>query len=437
MIRFGSVCSGIESASVAWGRIGWEAAWFSEIEPFPCAVLAHHYPGVPNLGDMTRLAPAIECGLIEAPDVLVGGTPCQSFSVAGARAGMNDPRGALSLAYVKILEAMDAQRKALSKPAAVCVWENVPGVLSDRGNAFGHFLAALVGEPDALVPPGRKWENAGVVLGPKRRLAWRVLDAQYFGVAQRRRRVFVVASARDGFDPAKILFEFDGVRRDSAPSREPGQGFAADIAPSLVSSGRGVERVGETRGQDPVVAVAVAVAANIKGGLAPNGTVKMSETGFPLLASDYRDPQLVVALIEVGKRTGVSTTDKRAGVGIGRAGDPMFTLQAGAQHGVVAAFQSNASFVNANDGDISPTIRVGSGSSSGQPPAVVTSQTAVRRLTPRECERLQGFPDDYTLIPWRKKPAEDCPDGPRYKALGNSKCVNVVEWLGRRLAQAL
>lgn len=219
MITYGSVCSGIESASVAWEPLGMSPLWFSEIEPFPCAVLSHHWPSVPNLGDMTALPDLIRSGLVSAPDVLVGGTPCQAFSVAGERNGLNDERGQLTLTYVEILNAIDEQRKE----GAVCVWENVPGVLSSKDNAFGCFIAALCGENEELKPPREKWANAGCVFGPKRAVAWRILDAQYFGVAQRRRRVFVVASSREGFSPSAVLFDIktptDNVKRNLSQAR--------------------------------------------------------------------------------------------------------------------------------------------------------------------------------------------------------------------------
>jgi len=226
-MRFGSVCSGIEAASVAWNPLGWRAAWLSEIEPFPAAVLAHHYPDVPNLGDMTTLPARIASGEVDAPDVFCGGTPCQAFSVAGLRKSLDDARGNLSLTFCEIANEIDAARSIRGEQPAIVFWENVPGVLNTKDNAFGCLLAGLAGEDDPLIAPGGKWTNAGCVFGPKRTVAWRVLDAQYFGVAQRRRRVFVVASARDGFDPAKVLFEFDGVRRDIAPSRETREVAAA------------------------------------------------------------------------------------------------------------------------------------------------------------------------------------------------------------------
>jgi len=350
-MRFGSVASGIEAASVAWRPLGWEAAWLSEIEAFPSAVLAHHYPDVPNLGDMTTLPEKILSGEVEAPDLLCGGTPCQSFSVAGLRKSLDDARGNLSLMFCEIANAIDTTRRAANKPPAIIFWENVPGVLSTKDNAFGCFLAELAGEVVPLISAGGKWPNAGFISGPKRTVAWRILDAQYFGVAQRRRRVFVVASARDGFDPASVLFEFDGVRRDSAPSREAWESITHPAAACLTSSGRGVERTGDTRGQDPVVAT--------------------------------------------------------------------FDFQSSGEYGTAPV----ASTIAARDYKSAKDL------------AVHLGGMQVRRLTPVECERLQGFPDNYTDIPWRKKPIGECPDGPRYKALGNSWAVPVVQWIGRRIDQ--
>ena len=160
---------------------------------------------------------------VVAPDVLVGGTPCQAFSIAGLRNSLSDDRGQLSLEFVRLLDKIDETRILKNEKEAICVWENVPGVLNTNDNAFGCFIGALAGEDMPLQPPGARWSNAGFVHGPKRAVAWRVLDAQYFGVAQRRRRVFVVASAREDICPAEILFEFSGMRRDTAPSKKRGK----------------------------------------------------------------------------------------------------------------------------------------------------------------------------------------------------------------------
>lgn len=227
-IRFGSVCSGIEAASVAWNPLGWEAAWFSEIEPFPCAVLKHHYPDVPNLGDMTTLPERILSGEVEAPDVFCGGTPCQSFSIAGLRKSLSDARGNLALVFCEIADVIDAIRSIQRKRPVTVFWENVPGVLNTKDNAFGCFLAGLVGSDFPLTSEATRWPRAGFVVGPKRSAAWRVLDAQYFGLAQRRKRVFVVASATGGgVDPTQILFERKSLPRTDSESAETGESVAA------------------------------------------------------------------------------------------------------------------------------------------------------------------------------------------------------------------
>lgn len=564
-ITYGSVCSGIEAATVAWEPLGWKASWYAEIEPFPCAVLSHHYPATPNHGDMTRLAAMVLAGKIPAPDALVGGTPCQAFSVAGMREGLADPRGALTIKYVELLDAIDHVRTMRNEPEAACVWENVPGVLSDKGNAFGCFLGALVGESEELQPPGGKWKDAGCVYGPTRTVAWRVLDAQYFGLAQRRRRVFVVASARAGFDPLEVLFEREGVRRDTPPRRSQGQ----DAAGTITASTGGVDENDAADGRLTLCQHRRSIAASQAfGGGAncqqtevatalsahPGGTRMDAETetfvvSAPLTTNPYGDHEsreslLVVAgtLLANGKAAGSATQqDAESGKLVVHGTQAPCTLadqasalgrNSGQENAVLAFAENSRSEVRleggdgqvagtlstgggkpgqglpciafsckdhgADAGELAPTLRaMGHGASHpnaggqvavcitgdithtlkaegfdasedgtgrGQPivscrevaqaltssygkqvdstnsaigPNVVSHPGSVRRLTPRECERLQGFPDDYTLIPYRGKPVSDCPDGPRYKAIGNSKAVPVVRWIGQRLQQQL
>ena len=435
-MRYGSVCSGIEAASVAWHPLGWSAAWLAEIEPFPSAVLAHHYPDVPNLGDMTRISRRVLTGDVEAPELLVGGTPCQAFSVAGLREGLADARGALTIKYVELADAIDFIRRRRGEPEAVIVWENVPGVLSSKDNAFGCFLGALAGEDCELQPAGKKWTNVGCVFGPTRAVAWRVLDAQYFGVAQRRRRVFVVASARKGFDPASVLFEFDGVRRDTAPSREA-QARLAGAVTTGASSGGGWRIGPDEAAANHIIeceygtgqGLPITPILSVHGTQDPDVNVNLAHT---LGRNQGQENAVVYPLLEVGKRTGASTTDPRAGVGIGDNGDPMFTLQASAQHGVALAVSENQR-AEVKLTEYCRSLTVGGGKpGQGYPAALV--DMSVRRLTPTECERLQGFPDGYTDVLFRGKPAAD---GPRYKAIGNSKAVPVVQWLGRRIEEAL
>lgn len=405
-MRYGSVCSGIEAATVAWHGLGWSAAWYSEIEPFPCAVLAHHYPTVPNLGDMTTLPERIRSGEVEAPDILCGGTPCQAFSVAGQRQSLADARGNLTLTLVEIADAIDAVRRAAGHKPAIIVWENVPGVLNTADNAFGCFLAGVAGESVPLEPPGGRWTDAGAVYGPARTVAWRILDAQYFGLAQRRKRVFVVASSRDDFDPAAVLFEFGGVRRDSPPSREAGQGAAAAVG-------------GGPEGGSIAGAVTRKWA---KGSGGPAG-----DECYNMVAFDT---------------TQITSRDNRSNP---QAGDPIHSSDGtthartcgsagGSASVAVAMFQQSSMKGRGTIGyDASGVTKPVKTQTDGQ---MVHAGMAVRRLTPRECERLQGFPDNYTAIPWRKKTAADCPDGPRYKALGNSWAVPVVRWIGQRIADA-
>jgi DNA (cytosine-5)-methyltransferase 1 len=460
-MRFGSVCSGIEAASVAWHPLGWKAAWLSEIEPFPSAVLAHHYPTVPNLGDMTLLPERIASGEVEAPDLFCGGTPCQAFSVAGLRQSLDDDRGNLSLTFVEIANAIDNRRLDAGLVPAIIFWENVPGVLNTKDNAFGCFLGALAGEDAPLEPAGKRWTNAGCVYGPQRTVAWRVLDAQYFGVAQRRRRVFVVASARDGFDPAAVLFESEGVRRDTAPSREAGE----RIAPR-VTNGPPFSRTENER----VEAEAMVVAAR----MVAFGEHQVDGTASAMKAQDYKDAtDLVAQPIPLNSMNVLRSADAdpTTGCGIGEEGEAMFTLTKGNHHAVaqpitfggqmsvpqtdvdlVQTLQAKnpmavAYNISPGKGELKDDIHVtyahvsktidasNSNPAMHQGGAAIVQTMAVRRLTPVECERLQGFPDGYTNIPWRKKP--ESPDGPRYKALGNSWAVPVVAWIGKRIQEAV
>jgi len=467
-MRFGSVCSGIEAASVAWHPLGWEAAWLSEIEPFPCAVLKHHYPNVPNHGDMTLLPEKILSGEVEAPDLFCGGTPCQAFSVAGLRNSLDDARGNLSLTFVGIANAIDHVRSVRRDVPAIVFWEHVPGVLNTKDNAFGCFLGALAGESDQIVPPGEKWTNSGCVFGPQRTVAWRVLDAQYFGVAQRRRRVFVVASAREDFDPAEVLFEFEGVRRDTAPSREKGKRIAASAGTS--SAERGNCR-----------SVAPTLDANMD---QKWGSDQWTNNGFAIIEPTIMSSGQANAEIRTDGGTPALTCLHEAPIILDRAAfnqgqnaqykfraessETMDTLVAKGPHAVayniapgkgelkddihvtdahisktIDASGSNPSMHQGGAAIVSPTLTASNDPSRSPQSTEVTNQVAaihavsmaVRRLTPIECERLQGFPDNYSNIPWRGK--AESPDGPRYKALGNSWAVPVVAWIGKRIQERI
>ena len=438
-MKYLSVCSGIEAASVAWGRLGWEPLAFAEIEPFPRAVLAHHCPDVPLHGDFTKLR---DQAWIMHADLLVGGTPCQAFSVAGLRNSLADDRGNLTLEFVRLADAIDAARSDVGREPAIIVWENVPGVLSVKDNAFGCFLAALAGDAAPYDPPRGKWTNAGVVDGPARTVAWRILDAQYFGLAQRRRRVFVVASARDGFDPAAVLLEFEGVRRDTAPRREAGK----------AASGGDSGRAGERSHWDGVEHPHPTLNQSAKGsGVGASNQELFSQRGA-YLVGDKQWPADIAPTLNAafGDKQGLEDQHALGGAGLfvphavthSLRGEGFDASEDGTGRGtplvpVAYAFQPRIARNGRGDmGDVVNALNAQSGETGkGDAAPCVATQMAVRRLTPTEAERLQGFPDGYTNIPWRGKP--EASDGPRYKALGNSMAVPVMRWIGRRIAASL
>ncbi|ENP2260872.1 Dam family site-specific DNA-(adenine-N6)-methyltransferase [Salmonella enterica] len=470
-MRYGSVCSGIEAASVAWEPLGWQPAWFAEIEAFPSAVLATHWPDVTNLGDMTGIAAAVHAGDVEAPDVLVGGTPCQAFSIAGLRNGLAEKRGQLSLSYVELANAIDDKRRERGEEEAIIVWENVPGVLSSKDNAFGCFIGALAGESCELQPAGGKWSNAGCVYGPSRIVAWRVLDAQFFGVAQRRRRVFVVASARKEFDPAEVLFEFDSLRRDTPPRREPQTAVTTD-------TGSGIE--GGSHWDNPANPHPTLNQANNIGGIGASNQEVFSQRGAGLVSGAYSDISRTL-LAKENDSTAEDLDTYILAYGGGNTGGNIDVATACTAHGVRMDFDTETFAVHGTqDPDTNHELAHTLGRNHGQENVIITEPytiairgreegstvevhndgTAnalltpnggragmgvgavgwgmqVRRLTPVECERLQGFPDNHTLISWRGKDAADCQDGQRYKAIGNSMAVPVMRWIGERIAEAL
>ncbi len=362
-MKYLSVCSGIEAATVAWHDLGWKPVGYSEIEPFPSAVLAHHYPNTPNFGDMTKYK---EWSINETVDLIVGGTPCQSFSVAGLRKGMDDPRGNLALVYCGMLDYF--------RPKWF-VWENVPGVLSSSGGRdFGSFLGAV----------------AELGYG----FAYRVLDAQYCGVAQRRRRVFVVGYLGDWRPSAAVLFERYSLRRDLAPSAPQGKEPTAYFESSLAQYREG----------------------DIGGTLKASGGVLGGGSETFLVQKVYETHPADSRVKEMGETC--QTVTSRWGTGGGNV--PLVHQTYGFEPGI-AKREGNP---NRFSLEVSPTLRAQMGDNQ----VAVANINVVRRLTPIECERLQGFPDNYTNIPWRKK--DTSPDGPRYKALGNSMAVPCMQWIG-------
>jgi DNA (cytosine-5)-methyltransferase 1 len=452
-----SVCSGIEAATVAWQHLGWNPLGFSEIEKFPAQVLATHYPLTPNMGDMTNYK---QWRIDEPVNLIVGGTPCQSFSVAGLRKGLEDPRGNLALTYVGLLDHL--------KPEWF-IWENVPGVLSsNHGQDFSAFLSAL-----AYIGYG---------------FAYRVLDAQYFGVPQRRRRVFVVGCARGWQYPAKVLFEPSCLSGDLTKGRKKREETSRTSIPSVAntlqttcndySRADGFNMIAyEWHNQDSrIKPINVAATLNCNAGGREGHLVQAVYENHP---SDSRVKEMGEVCQTVTSTWGsgggnvpfvqqavaiqdTSGRDK-AQNGKGWNEEVSYTLDATGLQGVSYAFEpsiakreGNPSRFNEN---ISPTLRADMGDNQvavaclgGQHPNAAVGENisptltnamgaggghipiignmAVRRLTPTECERLQGFPDGYTDI---KPNGKQTPDGPRYKALGNSMAVPVMRWIGERI----
>ena len=329
-MKFLSVCSGIEAASIAWEPLGWKAIAFSEIDKFPSAVLAHHWPDIPNLGDMTKYN---EWTI--RPNLIVGGTPCQSYSVAGLRKGLKDPRGNLTLVFLGMVKKFN--------PTWV-VWENVPGVLSDKTNAFGQFINGLV------------------KLGYD--CAWRVLDAKHFGVPQRRRRVFLVANTRNRPHPGKVLLQPECLQGYIEKNKKK-----SEINAPMFN--RSIGNKNKTWWDGSKTSPCLTTTSNNQ---------RMPDNGK--LAAVYD-----VNFCDVGASAKFITAAKN----------------------LTGTLTTNASRF------------------------AVNVKHTLRRLTPIECERLQGFPDNHTQIPWRGKTKENCPDGPRYKACGNSMAVPVMRWIGEQI----
>jgi DNA (cytosine-5)-methyltransferase 1 len=409
---------------------------FSEIEKFPSEVLKHHYPSVPNMGDMTKYK---EWNLNESIGLLVGGTPCQSFSVAGLRKGLEDPRGNLALTYVGILDKFRPKW---------CVWENVPGVLSSNGGRdLGSFLGALV------------------ELGYG--FSYRVLDAQYFGVPQRRRRIFVVGCLGDWESPAKVLFESSCLRRNPPPSREKRQEVTPFTPSSFGNYGEGVGTIRANGGDLGGGSETLVTFDRQSSG--EYGTQQVAST---VAARDYKSATDLIArvyethpadsrvkemgdvsqtvtsrwgtgggnvpLVQAISLQDVSGRDKKQN-GKGWNDDGVsYTVDTHATQGVMEAYSlredAKANNFSATPLHVTPALQALRPSvQSHHAQTFVSQSTAVRRLTPIECERLQGFPDGYTNIPWRGK--EESPDGPRYKAMGNSMAVPVMRWIGKRIKE--
>lgn len=360
-MRFLSVCSGIEAVSVAWEPLGWQAVAFSEIDPFACAVLKTRHLGVTNLGDMTKINGEEYRGAV---DLVVGGTPCQDFSVAGKRAGLAGERSRLALHFARLVGEISPRW---------ILWENVPGAFSTNGGRdFGQFIAAL--------------EKFGYGL------AWRTLDAQYFGVPQRRRRIFLVGYFGDGRPAAAVLFEPHCLRGDSAPGGKAGAHVTQALTGSLGAGGADDNRAQGNFYVPQIVGQAMSAKWS-KGTSGPAGDEHHNLISASLTTKPWADN---------------AAQESRL---------------------VVSQYGDKAAALTCEGADASPCADRGPTVIASR--QIMTRQMRVRRLTPRECERLQGFPDDYTAILYRGRPA---PDAPRYRALGNSMAVPVVRWIGERIA---
>jgi len=418
-MKYISVCSGIEAATVAWHPLGFEPLCFSEFDKFPSQVLAHHYPNVTNHGDMTKFMewPDYE------PDILVGGTPCQSFSVAGLRKGLDDERGNLMLTYLEIAGRF--------RPKWV-VWENVPGCLSTNGGRdFGSLLGGL----------------AKLGYG----FAYRILDAQYFGLAQRRKRVFVVGCLGDWRSAAAVLFERHSLSGNPAPSRQNGQETATAVGGSVEGRKWPVDlpptlnaHFGDKMGlEDQHALNGAGLFVPTYGnpgnwiGRAPenggNATAPMDNIAPNLTSTDRHAVSYSLQGNMIGRQ------DHHGPQGEGVNEDVSFTLNTTDRHAVCYPLNTMTMQGRPSD-DKNPRMGSGIGKNADPCPTITKAHShavgyknhsgmQVRRLTPIECERLQGFPDNYTNI------KENCPDGPRYKALGNSMAVPVMAWIGQRIKE--
>jgi len=391
-MRYLSLFSGIEAATAAWHDWGWECVGVSEIDAFPCEVLKQRYPHIPNLGDITKITEE-RLNELGSVDIVVGGSPCQSFSVAGKRDGLADDRGKLMLEYIRVVGTV--------RPKWF-IWENVPGVLSsDNGRAFGTLI--------------RQMADIGYSL------CWRVLDAQHFGVPQRRRRVFLVGHlGTDRECASKVLFDPYCLGRDFKTSTEERKDYSTEAAASLGIDSQQIMMIGSTQ---------------INAGIVENATVSYTLTAsmgtggghVPMIVSPAYNSENV-------DRLQLSRLNHHI---INGRQDPITSSVAQPLSSDHSGFDNIFCDVyNGSVSDVAPTMTTATGITNGSGPKLLqATHENIRRLTPVECERLQGFPDNHTRIEWRGKSESDCPDGHRYKALGNSMAVPVMRWIGHNINQ--
>jgi DNA (cytosine-5)-methyltransferase 1 len=457
-VRYLSLFSGLEAATVAWSSLGWRCVAVAEIEPFPRSVLANYY-AVPNLGDVTKITEA-DIAALGSVDLLVFGSPCQDLSVAGKRAGLEGARSGLFYEAIRIL---GYARKHCGLRWAV--WENVPGAFSSSSGAdFAVVVGELAGCAAPIPPKG--WGNEGALAGEKGMVEWSTLDAQWFGVAQRRRRVFAVADFGNWRGRSPVLLEPESLRGDTAPRRETGQSVAGTLEARTRGGGfpgsDGAAAAGHVVGVGFGVSPTLRAGGNATGGHRPPGTdvdtVETLQVVSPAVTSKWAkgtggpsgdECQNLVAFhhnaqvdqMNFSSSSAALTCSQQAavalrtaqtssnGCGVDTSG-ASYTLDGA--NGQAVVFESR--FVRNGRGapdTVCPPLKAQSGESGkGDAAPLLASLLHVRRLTPRECERLQGFPDDYTAVLHKDKPAAD---GPRYKALGNSMAVPVMRWVGERI----
>lgn len=455
-MRYLSLFSGIEAATVAWGPLGWKPVAFAEFEDFPKAVLAHHYPEIPDLGDVTKITEE-QIKALGPIDLVVGGSPCQDLSIAGKRAGLRNEDGSVTRSGLFGEQMRIFEIARIHNGCRYLLWENVPGAFSsNKGRDFAYVIDAMVGG-DIQVPEGG-WKNSGVgiSLDGSRCVEWRVLDAQYCGVPQRRRRIYALLDTGAWWGRSPILFEQDGLCWDPAKSGNEGE---RDSEGAEGSVGEGC--IYENHANDSRV-------TRCEDGVAPTLTSKMGTGGgnvhlilqtFDMRAfgeygngdnastlkqRDYKDAtDLVVEDLCIEEKISVIEMGALArGQGNRVWNDCAPTLRAEMgdnqpcvmmEEKAMAFAQNTRDEVRYQNGDGQIV-----GALAAQPgmkqTTYIKTNTVVRRLTPVECERLQGFPDGYTNIPWKGKPSS--PDGRRYKALGNSMAVPVMRWIGRRIEEA-
>lgn len=431
-MRYLSLFSGIEAATQAWESLGWECVAVSEIEPFPCAVLEHHYPNVPNLGDVTKITEQQikDLGRI---DLIVFGSPCQNLSVAGNRKGFAGEQSSLFYAAMEIIK--HAKRHC---GARFALWENVPGAFSsNKGADFTEVVKHMAGLND-LDTPTNGWGKEGAAVGANGLLEWSVLDAQWFGLAQRRKRVFAIVDFGDWASRSPILLERESLRGDSAPSREAREDFTADVATSIAARCFDKQRIGQYAENNVASTCSARDYKDASDLIVCHGTqdpITNTETAYAMGCNNgqenviaFSEPSRARALDVFTDAEPVPTLTARMGTG----GNNMTMV---CQNAIAIA----GNIIGRTDGN------GGNGNGFDESGACYTLttndrhavqyQTTVRRLTPIECERLQGFPPNFTKIPYRGKSVDECPNGARYKALGNSMAVNVMAWIGKRIQQ--